>query len=132
MHFIFISRTYRKYSKIMNIDIAARNLIKENTRVFFCVLCLHYQLQIFKLINVCFFNHQMIKLTFCIFVLGIQSFFFKTSVFLHNEDNDDNQTSDDDCGDDTDDNRRDIQGVFFIDNTFFRSTNINYQTEIRN
>ena len=70
----------------------------------------------------------MIKLTFCIFVLGIQSF-FKTSDFLHKEDNDDNQTSDDDRGDDTDDNRRDVQGVIFIDNTFFRSTSLNYQIE---
>ena len=71
----------------------------------------------------------MIKLTFCIFVQGIQSFFLKSSVFLHKVDNDDNQTSDDDHGDDTDDDRRDVQGVFFIDNTFFRTTSINYEIE---
>ena len=130
MHFIFNSKTYRKYNKIININIAERNLIKQNTRAFFCVLGLHYQLEVSTDLF-CFFNHQMIKLTFCIFVLEFQSFFFKTSVFLYNEHNDDNQTSDDDRGDDTDDNRRDIQGVFFIDNTFFRSTNINCQIEMR-
>ena len=67
----------------------------------------------------------MIKLSFCIFVLGIQSFFFKTLDFLHKEDNDDNQTSDDDHGDDTDDDRRDVQGIFFIDNTSYMGTCIN-------
>ena len=71
----------------------------------------------------------MIKLTFCIFVLEIQYFFFKTSDFLQQEDYDDNQTSDDDHGDDTDDDRRDVQGIFFIDNTFYMGTCINYQIE---
>ena len=125
MHFIFNSRAYKKYSKIISINIAAKNLIKQNIRTFFCVFII-----IFKLVRMyIFFYHQMIKLTFCIFVLEIQSFFFKTSVFLHKKDVDDNQTSDDDRGDDTNNNRRNVQGVIFIDNTFFRSTSNNYQIE---